>query len=214
MMKRMLKIFGVCLISFLLCGNVYAAGENTTLKDLKDKLAEYEKKYNKVQSDKAEVTKKIKDIEKELEEIAEDIDKCEEDIEYAKAKIKELNKEIDNKQLEIDNLISFEQISSGDNIYLEYVFNAKSFTDFIYRVSVVEQLTEYNDGLIDQMNELIKKNEKTQEELKKKIEENEDNAKKLNKTLEKHNLTMDDLIDDHKDAEADLEASRKEVIGY
>lgn len=214
MMKRMLKIFGVCLISFLLCGNVYAAGENTTLKDLKDKLAEYEKKYNKVQSDKAEVTKKIKDIEKELEEIAEDIDKCEEDIEYAKAKIKELNKEIDNKQLEIDNLISFEQISSGDNIYLEYVFNAKSFTDFIYRVSVVEQLTEYNDGLIDQMNELIKKNEKTQEELKKKIEENEDNAKKLNKTLEKHNLTMDDLIDDHKDAEADLEASRKEVKGY
>lgn len=214
MMKKVLKVFVVCFISFVFCNNVFAASDDTTLKDLKDKLAEYEKTYNKVQSDKAAVTKKIKEIEKELEEIAEDIDKCEEDIEYAKAKIKELNEEIDNKQLEIDNLISFEQISSGDNVYLEYIFNAKSFTDFIYRVSVVEQLTEYNDGLIDEMNELIKKNEKTQEELKKKIEENEDNAKKLTKTLEKHNLTMDDLIDDHKDAEADLIASRKEVEGY
>ena len=214
MMKKLLKIFIICFVFVVFCGNVYAANENTTLKDLKDKLAEYEKTYNKVQSDKAEVTKKIKEIEKELEEIAESIDKCEEEIEYAKAKIKELNKEIDNKQLEIDNLISFEQISSGDNIYLEYIFKSKSFTDFIYRVSVVEQLTEYNDGLIDEMNELIKKNEKTQEELKKKIEENEENAKKLSKTLVKHNLTMDDLDEDHKDAEADLIASRKEVEGY
>ena len=167
MMKKLIKIFVICFFALVFCNNVYAANENTTLKDLKEKLADYEKTYNKVQSDKAEVTKKVKEIEKELEEIAEDIDKCEEDIEYAKAKIKELNKEIDNKQLEIDNLISFEQISSGDNVYLEYIFNAKSFTDFIYRVSVVEQLTEYNDGLIDEMNELIKKNEKTQEELKK-----------------------------------------------
>jgi murein DD-endopeptidase MepM/ murein hydrolase activator NlpD len=213
-MKRVLKLFVVSLMLFLLCDNVNAANENTTLKDLKEKLANYEKEYNKVQSDKAEVSKKIKEIEAELEENAEEITKCEEDIEYARQKIKELNIEIDNKQLEIDNLISFEQISSGDNVYLEYVFNAKSFTDFIYRVSVVEQLTEYNDGLIDDMNELIKKNEKTQEELKEKIVKSEESIKKLNKTLEKHNLTMDDLNDDHKDVKADLEASRKEVEGY
>ena len=214
MMKKFIKIFIICIMCFIICDRVYAVSDNTTLKDLKDKLAEYEKTYNKVQSDKAAVNKKIKEIENELEDIAEDISNCEDDIEYAKAKIKELNKEIDNKQLEIDNLINFEQISSGDNVYLEYIFNAKSFTDFIYRVSVVEQLTAYNDGLIDNMNELIKKNEKTQKELKEKIEENEKNAKNLNNTLKKHNLTMDDLDEDHKDAEADLIASRKEVEGY
>ena len=116
--------------------------------------------------------------------------------------------------MEIDNLINFEQISSGDNIYLEYIFNAKSFTDFIYRVSIVEQMTKYNDGLIDQMDDLIKKNKKTQKELEDKIEENEANSVKLSQTLAKHSLTIDDLIDDHKDTSADMEASRKEVQAY
>ena len=74
MMKKILKVFIICIVSFVLCGNVNAANENTTLKDLKDKLAEYEKTYNKVQTDKAAVNKKIKEIEKELEEIAEEDD--------------------------------------------------------------------------------------------------------------------------------------------
>ena len=45
-----------------------------------------------------------------------------------------------------------------DNVYLEYVFNAKSFADFIYRSSVVEQLTKHNDELIDEMSALIDEN--------------------------------------------------------
>lgn len=43
------------------------------------------------------------------------------------------------------------QISEGDNVYLEYIFEATSFTDFIYRSAIVEQLTKYNDELIDDM---------------------------------------------------------------
>lgn len=217
MMKKIVCVIGICLFSFIfvcVCSIGAATNENTTLKDLKDKLAQEEKKLASIESEKAEVQKKIKDIEDELDVIADSIEQCQDDIDTTKKKIKELEKEIENKQLEIDNLISFEQISSGDNVYLEYIFNAKTFTDFIYRVSVVEQLTEYNDGLIDQMNDLIEENKKTQEELLDKIEENEDNAVKLNKTLDKYNLSIDDLIDDHKDVEADMEASRKEVEAY
>jgi murein DD-endopeptidase MepM/ murein hydrolase activator NlpD len=75
-------------------------------------------------------------------------------------------------------------------------------------------MTKYNDGLIDDMNDLIKENKQTQKELEKKIVENEENSIKLSQTLEKHSLSMDDLIDDHKDTKADMEASRKEVNAY
>ena len=48
--------------------------------------------------------------------------------------------------------MKFVQISNGETNYLEYIFGATDFTDFIYRVSVAEQLGEYNDRLIKEYN--------------------------------------------------------------
>lgn len=214
MMSSIKKVIFVVFCSVVFISNVNAVSNNTSLKDLKDKLASDQAKVNSITSQKKKVQNKIISIENDLEEIAYAIDDCEKQIEEAKAKIEELKIEIDNKQLEIDNLLSFKQISAGDNVYLEYIFNAKSFTDFIYRISVVEQLTKYNDELIDQMNNLIEENKQTQINLDKKIDENEGNAVKLSSTLKKYNLSMDDLVDDHKDAKADLAASKKEVEAY
>ena len=52
-------------------------------------------------------------------------------------KIDELNENINSKKKEIENLLSFLQVSNGENVYLEYIFEAKTFTDFIYRSAVV-----------------------------------------------------------------------------
>lgn len=214
MMKSLKKISLLIICSLFMIISVNAADENTSLKDLKDEVAKNEAKLNAVNSEKAEAQEKIKDIESELDEIAKTIDDCHEKIEAARLKIEELNAEIEVKQKEIDNLLSFLQISNGDNIYLEYIFKAKSFTDFIYRSSVVEQLTKYNDELIDNMNKLIEEEKELQEELKDKIEESEKANVKLQNTLKKYNLQLDDLIDDHKDAAADLKASKDEVALY
>ena len=161
----MKKIFAIFLLSvsvfFTLCLSVKAAdleitGE-TTLASIKKELADYESEMKNLAEEKKKAQQKVKEIENEIAAIGETINNCEEEIEELKEEIVELEKQIKNKQLEIDNLINFEQIASGDNVYLEYIFNAKSFTDFIYRASVVEQLTAYNDGLIDDMNNLINK---------------------------------------------------------
>ena len=191
-----------------------ATSNNTTLKDLKDKLAEDQAKINEIDKEKDQVANKIKNIEDELSDIEKDINECDEKITEAQNKIEELNENIKIKQEEIDNLMLFKQISDGDNVFLEYIFNSKTFTDFIYRVSIVEQLSKYNDELIDSMYDLIDENEKAKVELNKKIEENEANIVKLSSTLKKYNLSMDDLMDDHKDAKEDLTASKKEVEAY
>ncbi len=86
-------------------------------------------------------------------------------IKEAKNKIVELEKEIKEKQEEINKVLNFLQISSGQNIYLEYVFGAQVLTDFIYRSSVVEQISIHNDNLINEMHRLIEENIQLQRDL-------------------------------------------------
>ena len=80
---------------------------------------------------------------------------------------------------EIDNFMVFNQVSKGENIYLEYIFNAESYADMIYRYMVAEQLTNYNNNLIETINKEIEELNSRKEELNKKIT-------KLNNEREKY----------------------------
>lgn len=211
----MTKKIIVFIFSFMfLLSSVSAVSSNTTLKDLKDKLAEDQAKVDSINKQQQEVKNKIISLESDLADLQKEIDDCNKQIQDAQDKIEQLNKEIEFKEKEIDSLINFKQISDGDNVYLEYIFNAQTFTDFIYRVSIVEQLSKYNDELIDNMYKLIEENEQAKKDLSKKIEKSESSAVKLNSKLKENNLSMDDLMDDHKDAKEDLTASKKEVEAY
>ena len=215
MFKKVAKILFTIFITFIFASNVFAATSGkTTLKDLKDKLEKDKQTVNAIAAKQKQVQANIKKIEKELDDVADEIDQCEADIKTSKEKVVSLETEIKNKQVEIDNLLNFLQVSDGENVYLEYIFKSKSFTDFIYRAAVIEQLTKYNDELIDEMYNLIDENKKEQEKLAKEIDKSEESIAKLNKVLSKYNLSMEDLADDHKDAKADYEASKKEVAAY
>ena len=213
-MKKVFKIILCVLVSFLFIYSVNAASDKTTLKDLKDKLKKDEAALNSVVNKKKKVENSIKSMEGDLDKLAKEITDYEISIEKSKEKVNELELDIKDKQLEIDKLLNFMQVADEDNVYLEYIFNAKDYTDFIYRSAVVEQLTKYNDEVINEMSNLIEENKKEQENLLNKIDESEQTIIKLNAKLEEYNLSMDDLVDDHKDAKAEYEASKKEVEAY
>lgn len=213
-MKRVLKIVLIFLIGFIFIFNVNAASNKTTLKDLKTKLAKDKAALNSVEKKQNQTKSNIKKAEGDLDRLAKEIDDYESSIKESKEKVIELENDIKSKQEEIDELLNFLQVADMDNVYLEYVFNAKSFTDFIYRSAVVEQLTKHNDELITEMSNLIEENKQEQVRLANKIDESEKTIDKLNTTLKKYNLVMEDLVDDHKDAKADYLASKKEVEAY
>ena len=75
--KRIAKILFTLFITLMFMSNVFAISNNTSLKDLKDKLAKDEAELNAVISKQNKVKKNIKKIEKELKEIAEEIDQAE-----------------------------------------------------------------------------------------------------------------------------------------
>ena len=206
MMKKVSRIILCAFSFFMLVNNVAAIS-------LKDYIIQYEKdlaKYNNSKNKQAEAKSKINSLQGDIGNVGNNIAKYQKDIENSKAKIEELNKEIEEKKKEIDNLLSFMQISEGDNVYLEYIFEATSFTDFIYRSAIVEQLTKYNDELIDDMYKKIEENKQLQKKLAKQIEDSEKEMDKLNNLLNSANVSLNQLVDEHVDIEEDMDASKKQ----
>ncbi len=210
MSRKFSKVFFIIFCLFFMISSPNAK----SLKQLKNELARDEANKAALIAKQKTIESKITKMNKEISSMNSKITDNQNKIEESKEKIKSLNKDIDEKKKEIDNLVSFLQVSNKDNVYLEYVFEAKTFSDFIYRSAVVEQITKYNDELIESMSNLIDENKNEQEKLNKKIDESEDTIDDLNEMLVKYNLTMDDLVDDHKDAKAEYEASKKEVAAY
>ena len=144
--------------------------------------AKSEKELTEAERDKAtaqknQVESEISSIEKQMEDIAVQVDN--------------IQKEIDKKEEQMKDIMSFVQVTNGDSNYLEYIFGATDFTDFIYRISVAEQLGDYNEELIEDYNEDVKKLDKKnaelntkQEELNKKQSELTVLEAKLNKEIE------------------------------
>lgn len=126
--------------------------------------AELQEKKNNIAKNDAEVAQiktKISSIEKQIAAAETEMSNLQDEIDASNLEIKE-------KSEESKKIIEYYQISNGENIYLEYAFGATSITDMIYRMSIVEQLTDYNDKLMDELEALIEKNKKQQQELEKK----------------------------------------------
>ena len=210
MMKKYIKIL-LFIFCFLLMINKVDA---KSLKQLRDELAQDEANQAELVRKSKEVQGKIDAMNKEMAELNAKIEEDEKKIEESKQKIAELEEKIAEKQKEIDNLLSFLQVSNGENVYLEYIFQAKTFTDFIYRSAVVEQLTKYNDELIDEMYRLIEEQKKLQRQLQKDIEDSEASITKVESLLKKYGLDMNDIDEEKRDVEADIKARKAEIAEY
>lgn len=165
MKKKILFIVIVGIVSF----NALPIDTNAkTIQEFENEVAKYtsdlQEKQNKLAKNEKEVAQikaKIKTIEVQIKEAENDVKKLQEEIDKS-------NKKIEEKDAESKKLMKYFQVVMNDNTYLEYVFGANSIKDMIYRMSVVEQLTEYNDEVMKELETLIKENNRKQTELKNK----------------------------------------------
>lgn len=165
-MKKL--IFGIMLIltcSILLYSHpTTVLGEAETLQDLYNYLNQIEAELKAKENDKELTNDKIQEIKNNMINVGLDIQETEATIDTLESEIEALNIDIAKKDAEIKKIMSYIQLTSGKNVYLEYIFGAQNLTDFIYRISISEQVTEYNDNLIKQMNRTIEeKNQKTKD---------------------------------------------------
>lgn len=201
MKAKFVSLFMILLITFSMFLPTSYAREKT-LDELKAEAEANRAAYNKAKNQKtlteaernqataqkAEVEKQIKEIQTQIQTISD--------------KILKLKEEISKKDKQMKEIMSYVQVTNGETNYLEYIFGATDFTDFIYRVSVAEQLGNYNEQLINEYNADVKKLDEQQTaltnkntELSKKQEELSALEAKLNsqiETLEEGMLSKDE----------------------
>ena len=202
-MKRLSSVILIALLAvFLIPINTEAKTLSDLRKEVEEANADLENKNNQIAANDAEVAeiqKNIADIESQISEIESETGVLEQEIE-------ESNNEIAEKSEESKSLFQYLQVSEGENAYLEYIFGATDVTDMVYRMAIVEQLTEYNDQIMDELTELVEENEKRKEELATKNEELE----KLTDDLEAEQAKINAETAQIKDAMPSVEQQKKE----
>ena len=143
--------------------------EAKSLKTLKEELEVTKKKAQENANKKKFTEQEIKNKKAKVSSINNEISQIEKETENLTKEIERLNDDIIEKQEEVKKIINYYQVSSGESAYMEYIFDAADFTDFIYRLAIAEQLSTYNDKLVDEYNEMIKQNENKKKDLANKI---------------------------------------------
>ena len=142
-----------------------------TVADLKEELRKIEEKEKNNNSNIQKSEAEIQNTKNNISLNYAQIEQINKDIIDADAEILRLEGEIKEKDKTAKNLMASLQTTNGNSFYIEYLFGADSITDFIYRFSITEQITSYNEKLIDEMNVMIEETKEKKEYLKNKQSE-------------------------------------------
>lgn len=177
------------------------------LKKLQSQKAEADSKKNLTDSQISALTDEINTITSNISQTKNDIKSTEDDI------IKNQN-EIEAKEEETNELLKFLQVSSGENVYLEYIFEADSYTDFIYRYSVVSQLTEHNNELMQELSVLVDNLETKKKELAGKQSNLESESSDLNSKMAVLKVNLQNYKEEGTTLEEDINDMKKKIKEY
>lgn len=162
------KISQIIVISVFLIPTIVAPVSQVKAKTLGDLKSDLQKKQNELSDNKHQqelTNQQINSINATITSIEGQITQTYTDIAALNADIESLNNQIAEKQKQVKEIVNFIQVANGESAYLEYAFGAQDFTDFIYRISVAEQLAKYNEKLVDDYNNMIEENKKKQKEI-------------------------------------------------
>lgn len=165
MKKLLVGVFALLLVIHPI---ILGTAKAQTLGDLRTELDQKQAEYNQNKANQAQTEQEISNVNASINAIEAEINQTYIDIDNLTIEIEKLNQQIEEKEQEVKDIINFVQISNGESAYLEYMFGAQDFTDFIYRIAISEQLTSYNDKLIDEYNEMIESNKQKQVQIENK----------------------------------------------
>ncbi len=179
------------------------ASSANTIAELRKEIEALKAKKQAQGNKKAQTQSEINATTDKLNNTKNEITEGKNQIETARLEIEKLNKEIEDGTENIKSLMNSYQINSADNAYMDYIFEAESYADFVYRYTVIKQVIDYNKELIDGWNEKIIQNEQLQVdlankevELNKKVSEYETNIDKLGDKLAAYSDIVMDIQDE------------------
>ena len=183
-MRKIVTIV-IALLLFVPMLEIHAASKANTIAELRSELSVLKKKKKNNEAEKSQTQGQINSSKNSIYNAQIEIANNQTKVENAKKEIDQLNVEIADTEESIKNLVNAYQVASGENSYLEYVFNAKSYAELVYRYAVVEQILTYNEEQITAWEEKIEQNNQLQIDLANREVELENQITNLSSEIDK-----------------------------
>lgn len=206
------KIIILLFSIFILIPNVYATNAKT-LAELRAELKSFKNKKASQESAKQKTKSEIASAQNNIYSSQQAITQGRNQIEDAKKEIEILNEDIDNTKDSIKTLLNSYQLLQGDNIYLEYIFEAESYADLVYRYEVVNQILSYNNKQIDEWESKVTYNKELQVELANKEIELNKKISSLEKEIDSLGNNLAEISEITMDIQEQIDAL-SELIKY
>lgn len=185
-----------------------------TIRDLKKKL-------DKLLIESNNKKNVIKQTESQMSQTRGNINKVYSDMEYISSEITRigdeivtLGEDIKSKDKQLKELMKAYQTTTEGSFYIEYIFGAETIEDFIYRYSITEQISKYNDELITKMEIKIEENKKKNIELNNKTVELEKQQVNLKGQLDKLGREKKDLQEQELAIEDEIKSAKDVISMY
>lgn len=190
------------------------ATSSKTLQELIDELNAKELQLKEISDEKNLTQEKLNEITSSIINVGLEINEVENKMIELNNKIDDNKIEIKKKEKQIKKLINLMQKNNGENIYLELLFSSSDLKDFIYRKQIIEQITVYNDKLVDDLNKMIEDSK----ELKIKLDDEKEALNEKNIELKKQQdelgLKVTMLDEDSRDVLEDLADAKRTINNY
>ena len=165
-------ISGLLIISMfsllILPYNVKAESKATTIKGLKAELEELKRQRNINNQNKNNTRSSINQKKQAMYDAYNQKKQAEDDIVTANNKIAECESNIEKTKGETAEILKFNELTSNENVYLEYLMQSTSIADMSMRSKAISLITNYNQDQLKTLSDLIEENERLIVELKQK----------------------------------------------
>ena len=118
---------------------------------LKKKNSELQSSISSSKEDISQTQSTLDGVVAEIANLNNQIQQKQDEIDYLQTSIKNLEDSINRKEEEIRSRMYAMQSYNNSNSYVEYIFGASSFSDFFARVDSVNEITSYDEELIDEI---------------------------------------------------------------
>lgn len=126
-----------------------------TMSSLQTELSDTQKALAELNAQIAKVDQAIEDNRKMIAQTEAEIKKSEEEVKTLETEIEKLEKEIEARNEILKERARMMQQSGGTISYLDVIFGAQSFSDFINRVSAVSTIMQADQEIIDEQAKAI-----------------------------------------------------------
>lgn len=210
-MNKTLSLAIILLLTFSSFIVPHAVFAEKNIEDVQKERKDIKKDLTKTEAKVADILIEIKDINEEIEEYNETlkanekaINEVEEEISIVEEEIEELELKIEERFDILKERAQSYQTNGGNIAYLEVLFGAKDFNEFISRLTAISRITDSDAKLIEEQ-------ERDKEIIEKKLEQLEGLKEEL-KTIEANIMEQKEATIDKKKELEDKQEELDKVV--